>query len=104
MMVLASLPCFQTLIDTRKSETIAEATEPPSSADEVSRKGQRDCSSRQSTLSRHASMDNLQQRSSPTRAGQQYARHGQQHRTGNGLYATASVTTAETSLGFLMVF
>ena len=79
-MVLASLPCFQTLIDTRKSETIAEATEPPSSADEVSRKGQRDCSSRQSTLSRHASMENLQQRSSPTRAGQQYARHGQQHR------------------------
>ena len=79
MMVLASLPCFQTLIDTKRSETIAEATEPPSSADEVS--GRRrggyggGGDSRQSTLSRHASMDNLQ-RSSPTRAGQ-YARQPQ---------------------------
>ena len=85
MMVLASLPCFQTLIDTKRSETIAEATEPPSSADEVSRRrgdgrgggGGGGGDSRQSTLSRHASMDNLQ-RSSPTRAGQ-YARHGQHH-------------------------
>ena len=77
MMVLASLPCFQTLIDTKRSETIAEVTEPPSSADEVSgrRRGGHGGDSRQSTLSRHASMDNLQ-RSSPTRAGQ-YARQPQ---------------------------